>query len=61
MECSINKRSQMVISTDTLTVYVQIKRAANAALKFKNIKKDQLSTASFFLSGKPIAAASFTS
>ena len=51
----------MVISIDALTIYVQIKRAANAALKFKNIKRDQLSTASFFLSGKPIAAASFTS
>ena len=37
------------------------KRAAYAALKIKNIKRDQLSAASFFLSGKPIAAASFTS
>lgn len=42
-------------------MYLQIKRAAYAALKFKNLKKGQLSNASFFLSGKPIAAASFTS
>jgi hypothetical protein len=39
---------------------LQIKRAANAALNVKH-KEDQLSAASFFLSGKPIAAASFTS
>ena len=37
------------------------KRAAYAALLFKNIKRHQLSAASFLLSGNPIAAVSFTS
>jgi len=39
----------------------KIKRAGTQLLHAKNRKRDQLSAASFFLSGKPIAAASFTS
>jgi hypothetical protein len=38
-----------------------LKRADYAALKSRNMKQDQFSAASVFLSGKPMAAASFTS
>ena len=53
--------SQNAIPSKKHLGYEKEKELTCAALKCKDIKGDQLSAASFFLSGKPIATASFTS